>query len=396
MTAVSTIRFGIIGGGLMGREIASAVARWCHLLEPEGVRAEIRAVCSRREQSLTWFRENLRGLRQIATNWRELLANPDIDAIYCAVPHNLHEEMYTSIIESGKHLLGEKPFGIDRGANARILEAIEARPGCVARCSSQLPFFPGAQQIARAIRDNRFGTILEVECGFLHSSDLNPNKTINWKRMRDINGEYGCMGDLGMHIFHAPLRAGWIPKNVRAILSDVIRERPDGQGGMAPCETWDNATMLIEMQGPDGGFPLVAKTQRIAPGETNTWYLTIKGTRHCARFTTKRPRTLETLTYEPGGDQVWQTRDLGYDSVYPTVTGSIFEFGFSDAILQMLAAFCHQVAVGPEDEVPFPCATPVETKWSHEILTAALESQRTGKTVEIRDAGQAGLKGKST
>ena len=68
-------------------------------------------------------------------------------------------------------------------------------------------FFPGARRIIQQIDDNRFGTIIEVWAGLLHSSDLDPNKKINWKRMIELNGEYGCMGDLGMHALHIPLRA---------------------------------------------------------------------------------------------------------------------------------------------------------------------------------------------
>ena len=42
-----------------------------------------------------------------------------------------------------------------------------------------------------------------------YSSDIDPNKVINWKRMEAVNGAYGCMGDLGMHVLHVPLRLGW-------------------------------------------------------------------------------------------------------------------------------------------------------------------------------------------
>ena len=55
-------------------------------------------------------------------------------------------------------------------------------------------------------------------------SYLNQDKIINWKRMIDFNGEYGCLGDLGMHPCHMPFKAGWYPKNVRAILSNIVKE----------------------------------------------------------------------------------------------------------------------------------------------------------------------------
>jgi hypothetical protein len=73
--------------------------------------------------------------------------------------------------------------------------------------------------------------------------------------------------------------------------------------------------------------------------------------------------------------------DMPHTSAYPTITGSIFEFGFSDAILQMWAAFCDELIHGPQMQQPFTCATPEETHTSHRLFTAALESQRTGKTI---------------
>jgi predicted dehydrogenase len=376
------ISFGIIGCGLMGRELASAMARWCHLLDLN-VRPELVAVCDRAPALLDWFTSNFDTVHQATADYRELLANPKVEAVYCAVPHNLHQQMYVDILNAGKHLLGEKPFGIDRAANRAILAAAARHPQAVVRASSEFPFFPVMQRIIRLIKDRKFGKILEVECGFLHSSDMNPDKPINWKRMVDVNGEYGCMGDLGLHVFHVPLRFGWTPANVRAILSKVVRERPNASGQLVPCETWDNATLFCEVPCDGEVFPLTAKTQRMAPGETNTWYLTIKGTELSARFTTKRPKTLETMPYVKTGPQTWHSEDVGYEPEFKTITGGIFEFGFSDSLLQMLAAFCRQIELGNQGELFFGCATLEETRLSHEIFTAALESQKNKSVVKI-------------
>ena len=117
------IHFGLIGLGLMGREFASAVARWCHLLD-EGPIPVITGICSRNKETWKWYTDNIPGIQIKSTDYKELLKSPDIDAIYCAVPHNLHEKFYIDIILSGKHLLGEKPFGIDLKANENILRVI--------------------------------------------------------------------------------------------------------------------------------------------------------------------------------------------------------------------------------------------------------------------------------
>ncbi len=377
------IKAGIIGLGLMGRELASATARWCHLLNLD-FEPVITAIGDTNPALFDWFEQNFSTIRLKTTDYHDLLSSPDVEAIYCAVPHNLHAQFYVDIIQSGKHLLGEKPFGIDLEANRQILDAVAANPHVVVACSSEFPFFPAAQRIVGYIHQKRFGRIIEVGSGLLHSSDLDPNKKINWKRMVEINGEYGCMGDLGMHALHIPLRMGWLPENVRALLRKIVTERPNAQGEMAPCRTWDNATLACDVNTGDQHFPMTIQTYRIAPGETNTWYLRILGTEFSVEYTTKYPKTLRTMDYEPGREQAWQAVDLGYETAYPTITGGIFEFGFSDSLLQMWAAFMDQVANGRDGMTqPFYCATPEETHQQHLLLTAALESGRASRVVRV-------------
>lgn len=376
------IRFGIIGLGLMGREFGSAAARWCHLLDLD-FQPLITGVCDTNPALFDWFDSNFDTIRVKTRDYHDLLNSAEIDAIYCAVPHNLHAQVYTDIIKAGKHLLGEKPFGIDLDANKQILAEIESHPDVFVACSSEFPYFPAAQRIISYINENRFGQIIEVASGLLHSSDLDPNKTINWKRQIATNGEYGCMGDLGIHALHIPLRAGWMPTNVRAMLSNIVTQRPDASGNLVPCETWDNATLVCEVNTESQHFPMYIQTYRIAPSETNTWYLKIIGTNFSVEYSTKYPKTLKTLPYN-GGEQAWQVVDLGYQSAYPAITGGIFEFGFSDALLQMWAAFCDQLANGRDGmRQPFYCATPQEAYQHHLILTAALESQKATQVVQL-------------
>lgn len=376
--------FGIIGCGLMGREFASAAARWCHLPTMD-VRPEIVAVCSRSEKSRSWFTDNFTSIKQSTADYTELLANPEVEAVYCAVPHNLHEQFYCDIIAAGKHLLGEKPFGIDQAANDSILQCIKDHPNVFVRCVSEFPFVPAVQRLCNMIEADKLGEIIEVNAGFKHSSDMDTSKPINWKRMIEFNGEYGCMGDLGMHVCHVPFRADWVPQNVRAILSNLVPERPDGKGGMAACETWDNATLLCETLNPATGksFPMTIKTQRIAPGEKDTWYLEVIGMRQSVKYSSKNTNSIQILDYSHGGEQAWQQIDMGHETAFKSITGGIFEFGFSDSMLQMWAAYLYELAHGHPLTKFAGCVTPDETALSHRLFTAALESHRDRRTVDI-------------
>jgi predicted dehydrogenase len=385
---MKTLRFGIIGCGLMGREFASATTRWCHLRQIDA-RPEIVAVCGRTSEPLRWFTGNFAGIKQATTDYKKLLANREVDAVYVAVPHNLHAEIYCAAIEAGKHLMGEKPFGIDLAANRAIQAALKRHPECFARCSSEFPFFPAMQRIGRMIEHAEIGTILEVNASFQHSSDLDPNKPMNWKRTVSANGEYGCLGDLGLHSLHMPLRAGWVVRNVRAILTRVYSHRPGADAKLVPCETWDNATLLCEAADPQTGapFPLTIKSQRVAPGEKNSWNFAILGSRRSARFSTKQANTLQWLDCA-GGEQSWQHLDMGHEMTFPTITGGIFETGFSDIILQMWASFISEFVHRQTRPQFAGCITPMETHLHHKILTAALESHRTASVVAISPDGQ--------
>ena len=386
---MQTVRFGIIGCGLMGREFVSAALRWPHLTNA-AARVEVAAICNRAlvPEKIEWFTNSCPTIRQVTADYRELLANPEVDAVYCAVPHHLHGEIYCAAIDAGKHLLGEKPFGMDLKASEAIRERLVANPEILARCASQYVFYPAVQRMLEMAKADAFGRIIEIESGFLHSSDLNPEKPINWKRMNEFNGEYGVLGDLGLHVAFLPFRMGVSAENVRAVCSNIVPERPDGAGNRVPCDTWDNVTLLAEASDPRTGmrFPWTLRIARIMPGEMNTLYLAVYGTRGCARYTTKNPKRLQVLEYT-GGEQIWRELEFGFQTAYPTITGPIFDLGSPDAFMQLMAAFVHELVHGRALSTPAGCPTPGEMHACHELFTAALRSHREGNVAPVRSAG---------
>ncbi|TKB96382.1 Gfo/Idh/MocA family protein [Pedobacter cryophilus] len=362
------VNIGIIGGGLMGKESASAFGRW-FALNDFPVSVELIAVCDLNEKVLEWYKA-IPTVSLLTTNYKELLARPDIDIVYVALPHNLHQQFYLEVLESGKDLLAEKPFGIDLEAALAIQEAAE-RLGRFVRCSSEMPFLPGPQRVMKEVLSGNLGEIIEIKAGFLHSSDLDTSKPINWKRQVKFCGEIGVMGDLGMHVLHVPLRLGWKPELVHANLQKIITERPDGKGGMAKCDTWNNATLHSTVAIENNAVPMTLEMKRIAPGETNTWYIEVLGTKGGVKYSTKDTKAL--WIFKVGDEQWWQRTDLGFKGVpFPTITGGIFEPGFTDCFMQMLAAYVAERAGALNNR--FGCVTPEEAVASHYVFAAALKS----------------------
>jgi len=83
------------------------------------------------------------------------------------------------------------------------------------------------------------------------------------------------------------------------------------------------------------------------------------------------------------GEQVWEEVEAGSQSAFDSITGAIFETGFSDAILQMWGAYFAERSglLGGR----FGCARPEEAVTSHEIWSAALQSAATGSAIEVAD-----------
>lgn len=381
--SATTVNIAIIGAGLMGREIAAAIQRWPALID-HPVRPRLTAVCDINPAALDWFDE-IDTVTTKVTDYHELLLDPTIDVIYVAVRHDLHERIYTDVIGAGKSLLAEKPFGIDESAARAILAAVEAHPESFVRCSSEMPFFPGAQMAINYVRSGALGTIVEARNSFLHASDLDITKPISWKRQNQFCGEAGVLNDLGLHTWHVPLRLGWAPESVYGVLQNIVTRRPGPDGVLADCDTWDNAVLHNWAHHDGVRFPLTVETKRIDPGQKNTWVFEAIGLDGGVRFSSKNPKLVEVFTVGAvpgtGSEQVWQQIDSGSQSVWPTVTGPHFEFGFSDSILQMWAAFLAERAGELGDR--FGCVTPQEAVATHAIFRAGIRSHADGVAVTL-------------
>ena len=119
--------------------------------------------------------------------------------------------------------------------------------------------------------------------------------------------------------------------------------------------------------------------KRLAPGETDTWFIEILGTEGGAKFSTKEPRTV--WTFSRDSEQKWSRIDIGFNTDFKTITGGIFEPGFPDVLMQMWAAFFADREGELGDH--FGCVTPEEAFRSHQLFQAALDSQRLNQTISL-------------
>lgn len=124
---------------------------------------------------------------------------------------------------------------------------------------------------------------------------------------------------------------------------------------------------------------MVMEMKRMAPGCTNTVEYEIYGLDGSAKFSTEDANAVW-YTRNQGREQAWSRLMLGQKTLFPVITGGIFEFGFSDAMLQMFAAFIAELCGEP---CAFGCFRPDEALLSHQLLTGALRAYETGSVVRF-------------
>lgn len=110
---MANLGFGLVGYGAWGKCHAQAIR--------ETAGCELRAVCARTEESRKAAASQTRAA--IYADFRDLLARSDLDIIDIVVPNHLHEEVACAALESGRHVLLEKPMSTSIASCDRILEA---------------------------------------------------------------------------------------------------------------------------------------------------------------------------------------------------------------------------------------------------------------------------------
>ncbi len=178
------IRWGILATGDIARQFAEDL----RTLED----AELVAVGSRSQESADVFADKHNIPRRHAS-YQSLAEDPDIDIIYVATPHTLHKENAILCLESGKHVLCEKPLAINahdaemmigcaRERKLFLMEAVWTR------------FFPLMQEIRRLISENVIGQPKILTADFGCKADFNPQSRIFDPKMAG-----GALLDIGIY-----------------------------------------------------------------------------------------------------------------------------------------------------------------------------------------------------
>ncbi len=142
-------------------------------------------------------------LKNIYTDYRELLANPEIDAVEILLPQKLHEMVALEALRAGKHVALQKPMTVDLASARRIQEEVE-KTDRIFRVTDNYIFYPPVQFARHYMESGKLGEITNIRIRFISGGlggwDINP-ATWEWRLQEKNEGRGLQTFDHGHHLW---------------------------------------------------------------------------------------------------------------------------------------------------------------------------------------------------
>jgi predicted dehydrogenase len=297
------LRIGMVGYAFMGAAHSQAW-RTVNRVYDLPLRARMVAVCGRDADQVNTAAARL-GWAEAVTDWRELVARPDIDLIDICTPGDSHAEIAIAALAAGKHVLCEKPLANTVAeAEAMTSAAAAARShGVRAMCGYNYRRVPAVALMADLVAAGRIGSIRHVRATYLQDWIVDPQFPLVWRLQRERAGS-GALGDIGAHIVDlTQFVTGQHITGVSALTETFVTERPlPAQASGLSASAGDSAVRTGHVTVDDaalfvarlsGGAVATYEATRFATGRKNGLRVELNGSTGSLAFNLERLNELE-------------------------------------------------------------------------------------------------------
>ncbi|MFI6011183.1 Gfo/Idh/MocA family protein [Streptomyces sp. NPDC051243] len=335
---VESLGVAVVGFGWMGRVHTQAYARVLHHYPQLAVRPELVAVAedvpARAEEAAAQF-----GFASPTRDWREVAADPRVQAVSITAPNFLHREIGVAMAEAGKHIWIEKPVGLSV-ADARAVADAVAKAGVQGAVGFNYRNAPAVAAARELIASGEIGTVTHVRIRLFSDYAAHPDGALTWRYEKERGGS-GVLGDLASH--GADL-ARHLLGDIASLTADTAvfipeRARPTGAtaghslatgGELGPVENEDYVNCLLRFASGARG---VLEACRVSVGEQNNYGFEVHGTKGAvfwdfrrmnelgvSRGTTYQDQPVSTVYVGPGAGefgafQPGAANAMGYDDL---------------------------------------------------------------------------------
>ena len=289
---------------------------------------------------------------------QELLADPEIDAVYIASPVVLHAGQAMAAARAGKHILIEKPLAMTAEEGERVADLCEER-GVKLAAGLMMRYGSYVQAMKKAIAEGKIGRVVS---GYAQFTCWYPDMPGAWRQSR-AKGGGGAMMDMGVHCIDlVQYVAGSRVRRVAAFHDTLTFH----------YEVEDSSTVLLQLE---NGCQCVVQSNFNIPDAAAKWRLEFFGDQGRlmgdAVLGQVDGGTLDALFLGPQG---------GYDAQQDgkKARGEAIPVEFGNMYAREIASFSHSILTGAPVEVPGRDAVQVQR-----VMEAAYRACAEKRTVEL-------------
>ena len=296
------------------------------------------------------------GIPTVASDYRAILANPEIDVVHICTPNAQHYSIAREALEAGKHVVCEKPLATSV-EEAQELVALAAKRGVRNCVCHNLCYYPMVQQLRRMREAGELGEILSVQGAYLQDWLLYDTDW-NWRIDSKVGGTSRAMADIGSHWFDmAEHVTGLRVSSLCADLQTFHSKRKEPKHAIEtfankllgpedfnerPVNTEDYGAVIFHMGERTRGSVVASQA---AAGRKNRLSIEVYGTKSSAAWDQERPNELWIGHRETGNQLLLKDPSLLKPEArsYADLPGGHAE-GYDDTTKQMMRRFYASVS----------------------------------------------------
>jgi predicted dehydrogenase len=267
--AQAPIKVGVIGAGNNTR-----VRHFPGLQAIDGV--ELVSVCNRSRESSQRVADQF-NISKVYDNWRELLADPDINAVVIGTWPYMHCELTCAALDAGKHVMCEARMAMDAAEAHTMLKKSQQHPNLVAQIVPSPFTFRADQTIKDLIASGYLGDLYALEVRGSNPEFANPESPLHWRLQKSLSG-YNIL-NMGIW-YEASMR--WVGHATRVFAQTRIavpKRRDPETGAMADVDIPDHVDILTDLPGGAQGTYHFSSVSGLGPAP-GAWLFGSKGTLH--------------------------------------------------------------------------------------------------------------------
>lgn len=372
------LNIGMIGYKFMGKTHSNAWRQAPHFfdLPAEPV---LHTVCGRDAKAVRKAAAQL-GWNHAATDWREVVANPEIDAVDVTTANDTHAEISIAALKAGKAVLCEKPLALTV-KEAKAMRDIAAKTKGVNMVCHNYRRIPAIALARQMIEKGQLGKIFHYRARYLQDWIVDPEFPLVWRLQSKIAGS-GAHGDINAHIIDLGRYLVGEIDELCGHLETFIKERPlpPGEGKGKGRVTVDDAAVVIGKFA--NGALLNLEASRFALGRKNGIQLEINGSKGSLFFDFEDMNRLKYFNNaDPAGQQGF--RDILVTEGSHPFAGAWWPpghiIGYEHTFVHTVADFVKAVAKGKAEQPSF------EDGYRNQVVLEAVEkSSKTKRWVKVK------------